>query len=111
MGTRIMGILLVLLSTSIEAVGQVSLKQSEMVSNAVRSRLWTVFGVACLGVEAIVWTIVLTKLEVSIAFPMGSLCFVTVFILSILFLKEKPNGSRWTGVLFILCGTALLGAS
>jgi len=109
MGSRLIGILLVLLATAIEAVGQVSLKKSAIVSDPVRCRGWMVIGIICLGVEAIVWTIVLTKLEVSIAYPMGSLCFVMVFILSTLFLKERPDRSRWAGVCLILSGTALLG--
>ena len=109
MSPRLTGILLVLLAATIQAVGQVSLKKSAIVSEPVRSYGWMIFGIICFCLDAIVWTIVLTKLEVGIAYPMDSLCFVTVFILSTLFLKERPDRSRWAGVCFILCGTALLG--
>lgn len=111
MDVRILGILLVILATSIEAAGQVLLKKSAITTNKSAARMWAVAGVACLVIEAIVWTIVLSKLDLSIAYPMGSLCFVMVVILSSIFLKEQIGKNRWAGVLLILSGTALLGLS
>jgi drug/metabolite transporter (DMT)-like permease len=60
------------------------------------------------GFEIFLYTLALHRLDVSVAFPMGSLCFVGVALLSKIFLGESVGTLRWLGVLGILCGTALM---
>jgi drug/metabolite transporter (DMT)-like permease len=67
-----------------------------------------VTGLACFLVEAVVFTLALTKLPLSIAFPAGSMAFVFVALLSLLLLKEKVGKRRWFGIAMILCGVALV---
>ena len=62
----------------------------------------------CYGVEIALWTVVLHRLDVSVAFPMGSLSFVGVALLSRALLGEAVDRMRWIGVLCILAGTALM---
>jgi multidrug transporter EmrE-like cation transporter len=110
MNHRLLGVALVLCSTLLEAIGQLSLKTSATASSGSRRKFtWLAAGVGCLALEAVVWSGVLRLLELSIAYPMGSLTFVAVTLLSGFYLHEKVNRQRWLGVGLILGGTALVG--
>ena len=110
MNSKSLGFLLLLCATTIEALGQILLKKSALnESDPKKKNFYLVSGVSLLAVEAIVWSNVLRLLDVSVAYPMGSLSFVSVTIFSWLLLKEKVVRERWLGVSLILCGTALLG--
>lgn len=104
-------ILLVVCATTIEAGGQLCFKKKSTRSadGLLGSQIWLALGILCMAVEAVVWTTVLQNLNVSIAYPMGSLSFVMVLLMSRLFLKERIQKERWIGVVLILCGTVLLG--
>ncbi len=73
-----------------------------------RPLLWKASGVALYILEIFLWTSVLHLLDVSVAFPMGSLCFVGVAFLSSIFLGEAVGKVRWSGVVCIILGTALM---
>lgn len=106
-------ILLVVCATTIEAAGQLCFKKksTRTEDGDLGSRLWLAAGMACMSIEAVIWTGVLKDMNVSIAYPMGSLSFVMVVLLSRIFLKERVQRERWIGVALILCGTVLLGLS
>lgn len=84
MSARPLGITCVLIAVLFEAFGQLALKRgAESASSqggglAQVGRLWrhrvVIFGIACFVVEAILWTMALRLLDVSVAFPAGSLC-------------------------------------
>lgn len=110
MSGHIIGIFLVLCSSMIEAFGQIFLKNSVRTNIREREkRGWLAAGVGCMAADIVVWTFALTKLSVSIAYPMASLSFVMVVLLSRLVLREKVSKERWIGVVLILFGTAMLG--
>jgi len=69
---------------------------------------WLFLGIGCFAVEAFVWTLALSKLPISIAFPAGSVCFVFVALLSRMFLREKVGAVRWGGIALILAGVVLV---
>jgi multidrug transporter EmrE-like cation transporter len=69
---------------------------------------WVTLGVMFYVLEIFFYTRALSCLEVSVAFPLGSLCFVGVAVLSKIFLGETVSGIRWLGVGCILAGTACL---
>jgi undecaprenyl phosphate-alpha-L-ara4N flippase subunit ArnE len=93
-----------------EAISQLLLKSSATAKDASAQKAWWLAGgIACFAIEAVIWSCVLRMLDVAIAYPMGSLTFVTVTLFSWLFLKEKVTRRRWAGVALILVGTALVG--
>ncbi|PIN81960.1 hypothetical protein COV11_00445 [Candidatus Woesearchaeota archaeon CG10_big_fil_rev_8_21_14_0_10_30_7] len=47
--------------------------------------------------------------DLSVLYPLVSLSYVWVSILSILILKEKMNSTKWLGILLILIGVSLIG--
>ena len=72
-----------------------------------RVRLWVV-SLALFIVQALIYTGALRFVEVSTAFPIGSIGFVVVALLSQKFLAEPVTGTRWTGVVLITLGVGLL---
>ena|ERR1017187_1872226 len=71
---------------------------------------WVVSGVIAYGLEILLYTIALHLLDVSVAFPLGSLCFVGVAMLSKLFLGESVGRIRWLGVGCIVVGAVFVAA-
>lgn len=112
------GLLLILVAMMLEATGQLCFKKCAHHNNhgthplgVIKSSLqnhWMICGVGCFFVDAAIWTIALTKLPLSIAFPAGSVCFVFVALLSAMFLKEQVGRQRWIGIGLILAGVILV---
>ena len=69
---------------------------------------WISLGVGAYGLEILLYTLALQRLDLSVAFPIGSLCFVGVALLSKLVLGEAVGFRRWLGVGIILTGVSLL---
>ena len=121
MSVRLLGITCVLIAMLLEAFGQLALKRgadsalTEGGGLAQVARLWrhriVIFGIACFVVEAVLWTMALRLLDVSVAYPAGSLCFVFVTLLAQFYLHEQVNRQRWIGVGLILGGVMLIGMS
>ncbi|MCL4147980.1 UNVERIFIED_CONTAM: hypothetical protein GTU68_026259 [Idotea baltica] len=62
-----------------------------------------------MGVGLITWLQVLNSVEVSIAYPMLSLNYITVLIMARFCFKEHIPGHRWVGIACIMAGVAVLG--
>jgi multidrug transporter EmrE-like cation transporter len=107
----------------IESFAQVSLKigaagpgilSSPLRQLATRYRIttidasWKGLGIFLYGMQIVLWTLVLHRFEVSVAYPMDSLCFVVVSLLSRILLGEVVDRWRWLGVFCILSGTILI---
>lgn len=68
-------------------------------------------GAAGMVASFIVWMTVLSSIDLSIAFPLGSLSFILIPILSVIFLGESVPGTRWLGIAFIIAGIIMLSMS
>jgi drug/metabolite transporter (DMT)-like permease len=108
MSPTALGVLLVVVSTMVEGFGQTFLKKSAL--DVARRRHWILLGVAVLIVEVLLYSGALRFLAVSTAFPITSLSFVMVTLLSRWLLGESVTPLRWAGVGLILIGTSLIVA-
>jgi drug/metabolite transporter (DMT)-like permease len=108
MSPTALGVLLVVVSTMVEGFGQTFLKKSAL--DAARRHHWILLGVAVLIVEVLLYSGALRFLAVSTAFPITSLSFVMVTLLSRWLLGERVTPLRWAGVGLILIGTSLIVA-
>jgi undecaprenyl phosphate-alpha-L-ara4N flippase subunit ArnE len=72
------------------------------------TKLWLALGVLAYVAEVFLYTLALYFLDVSVAFPMGSLCFVGIALLSSWLLGETVGRLRWLGIGCILGGTILV---
>ncbi len=109
MTLALVGVLLVIACSIIEGVAQVFFKKSAMVTKG--RATWILAGVALFIVQALIYTGALQFVEVSTAFPIGSIGFVIVAILSQRMLNEPVTGERWVGIALIVAGVGLLAAS
>jgi multidrug transporter EmrE-like cation transporter len=108
MNVTMVGILLVVLSSAIEGFAQVCLKQSAIVST--RKYRWIVLGVLLFIFEALFYTGALQRLDISTAYPLGALSFVSVTLFSRWMLNETVGRGRWIGLTLIVCGAALVAS-
>jgi drug/metabolite transporter (DMT)-like permease len=59
----------------------------------------------------IIWSTVLSKIDLSVAVPVASFSYILVPLVSIIFLHEKVTALRWAGIVFILMGIILVSLS
>ena len=57
------------------------------------------------------WTIVISKLDLSYAYPIVSINYVIVSLFSKMFFKEKTTKLRWLSIFVILIGVVLVTLS
>lgn len=65
-------------------------------------------GFASIGVGAIFWLAVLSRVNLSWAYPMLSLGYVLVLLFSALVLREPVSTVRWIGAIVVVAGVFLI---
>jgi undecaprenyl phosphate-alpha-L-ara4N flippase subunit ArnE len=108
MSATTFGLMLVLICALIEGIAQIFLKKSVLSHD--RRIAWVAAGVTLFALQAVIYTGALWFLELSVAFPVSSLSFVAVVVLSQWLLQETVSKMRWLGVGLILLGTSLVAA-
>lgn len=73
--------------------------------------IFVIAGVFCYALSAILYIVVLTKLNVSLAYPLVSLGYVLVALSAWFFLNEEITVLRWAGIALIVAGSVLVGFS
>ncbi len=100
------GILLVVLASAIEGFAQLCLKRSAAAADS--GARWMALGIVLFIVEAVLYTGALQSLDISIAYPLGALSFVSVVLFSRWLLREAIDRYRWIGLALIVLGAALV---
>ncbi|MBI4706595.1 MAG: EamA family transporter [Candidatus Omnitrophica bacterium] len=59
----------------------------------------------------IIWSTILSKIELSVAVPIASFSYILVPLVSVFFLHEKISLLRWAGIVFILAGVIVVSKS
>lgn len=72
-------------------------------------RLW--LGLTLFGVSALFWLVVLSRVDLSVAYPFVGLSYIIVVLFSRLFLNEHVTALRWLGVVFVAVGITIVGLS
>jgi uncharacterized membrane protein len=118
--------LLILASLTFAAVGQFFLKtganqlgtigaeaagRALQVAISAATNLNLIIGLGFYGLGAVTWIIVLTRAQLSWAYPMLALNQVLVLLVGALFLHEHVSMLRWSGVLLIIFGVVLVSRS
>ena len=73
------------------------------------SLIW--LGVAVYAVEIAAWLFVLSRLPLSLAFPLAALSYCGIAIAGRFVLHERVSGRRWVGTFLIALGAAIVGMS
>jgi multidrug transporter EmrE-like cation transporter len=116
-------ILLVCISVSLAIVGQLSMKYgmniygkfpvTALLTNLIPMFLqpYVFFGIFCFGISSIFWLVVLSRMELSLVYPMASVAYVAVALFSYFVFKENVTMIRWMGILTICLGVILVSRS
>ena len=113
--------LLIIVSVSLAALGQLLLKLGmikvgrvsslasapSMILNALLNPI-VLSGLAVFGISALSWLVVLSRVKLSIAYPMVSLGYVAVVLFSWLIFKESVKPITIAGCLAIAVGVFLI---
>lgn len=59
----------------------------------------------------IIWSTVLSRIDLSVAVPIASFSYILVPMVSVFFLHEKITALRWLGIFFILAGVIFVSLS
>jgi multidrug transporter EmrE-like cation transporter len=114
---------LILVSVTLAAVAQVTLKAGmnhvtdasggQLALNGdslkqIASQVWVWAGLAIFAVSAVLWLFALSRANLSFAYPFAALGYVIIVIASILFLDEHVQPLTWVGVALIIGGILLI---
>jgi drug/metabolite transporter (DMT)-like permease len=116
---------IIILKDSIESLGDLFFKMGALstginnvvVSNflefaaRITSNPWLWIGIIFYLVNFFLWIALLSRVDLSVAFPMSSFTYIIVPFLAIVFLGEKVHAIRWTGIILIIIGVSLAGRS
>ena len=75
------------------------------------SNEFVVLGFLCYAVSAASWLVILSRVELSFAYPLISIGYILVMILSKYLFNETVTGFRIAGTLLVCCGVFLLTRS
>jgi multidrug transporter EmrE-like cation transporter len=121
---RAISLILLLVSVSFAVAGQITLKWamdrigrigsaqlSEAGDTLLRAarepRLW--LGLFLFGVSALFWLVVLSRVDLSIAYPMVGISYILIVLFARVFLNEHVPSLRWVGVVVVAMGIAIIG--
>ncbi len=117
--------LLLAITVLLNVAGQAFIKQGMTVVGAVEGQAsaivqtfgralltpWIWAGLTVYALSAILWMAVLSRVDLSIAYPALSLGYVLLAFISWLAFKEPVSAARWIGIIVICIGVYLVGRS
>ena len=59
----------------------------------------------------ILWLVIIYRIDISIAMPLGSAAYVFIPVLAIIFLHEQVSLLRWIGIAFVVAGIYFISQS
>lgn len=116
---------LILLSVSLSAVAQLCLKLAvstpalkdtiklgffPFIASAISSPL-LILGLMIYGASVALWLWILSKVELSVAYPYVSIGFILTMLFGVIILNENVGTLRIAGTLLIVLGCILIGKS
>ena len=116
---------LIVLGVMLNAAAQLALKQGmrtigyfdfrmenfRRISFAVALSPYILAGLTCYVISVVVWLLVLSRVEVSYAYPLLSIGYIVTAFAGWLFFNEYMGLVRWTGIIIICLGVWLITRS
>lgn len=72
---------------------------------------YIILGFIFYGLSSLLWLVIISKLELSYAYPMVSSGYFFVALFSMLFFKEHISWQRWLSIFVIILGVVIIGFS
>lgn len=111
---------IVLFGAVLSAIGGIFLKQGAVRLPPIHGALdlieiflnWRIMaGLALYFIPAVIWILLLRKVELSLLQPLMSMVYVVTPLLAIYFLDEQVSASRWAGIAVIVVGVVIISRS
>jgi len=101
------------LKASVSDTGIISLDMQSLMSSAVSlaTNLWLWVGLICYGVSVVVWILALSRVDVSIAYPMLSIGYIVNAIAASHLFNEPLGIGKVVGIGIIIVGVYVLARS
>lgn len=110
-----MSYIMVLFSVILGAIGQILMKIGTTKIQISIINLFTnphiLSGLSLYALSAIIWIFAISKVQLSVAYPMAALGYVVVFILSYFLLGESIPIIRIIGLFTIIIGVVIIAKS
>lgn len=115
--------MLLFISISLAIAGQLLMKQGMMmfgtfpVTQLLVKLIPMVFqpyvfiGILCFAVSSVFWLVVLSRIDLSMAYPLVSIAYIVTAIFSYYVFKENVSLIRWIGIITICLGVFLVSRS
>jgi len=116
-------LILLFISISLAIAGQLLMKQGmmmfgqfpvmQLLAKMVPMVLqpYVFLGIVCFAISSVFWLVVLSRIDLSMAYPMVSVAYVVVAIFSYFVFKENVSLIRWLGIITICLGVFLVSRS
>ena len=103
----------IFLKTGMTQIGHFAISSTELIGVffKVATNLSVLFGLFLYGLSAFLWLIVLSRMDLSFAYPLLSTGYILILIFSATILKEHVSLIRWAGVFVICAGVYLISRS
>lgn len=72
---------------------------------------WIWIGLATIILETLIWFVILSKIDLSVAFSVCSTTYIYVLLISTFWLHEHVSLNRWMGTALIVLGIFLVAKS
>jgi len=101
------------LKASVSDTGIISLDMQSLISSAgsLVTNLWLWVGLICYGVSVVVWILALSRVDVSIAYPMLSIGYIVNAIAASHLFNEPLGIGKVIGIGIIIVGVYVLARS
>jgi len=101
------------LKASVSDTGVISLDMQSLFSSAgsLATNLWLWMGLICYGISVIVWILALSRVDVSIAYPMLSIGYIVNAVAAWHLFDEPMNIGKIVGIGIIIVGVYILARS
>jgi drug/metabolite transporter (DMT)-like permease len=93
------------------AVGQVNFARPFSLAVSVGTSFWVWAGMACYAVSILLWLGVLSKVQVSVAYPFLSIGYIIAAAVGFAYLGESVGWARMAGIGFICVGLFFINKS
>lgn len=118
-------LLLVLITVGLNVSGQLFMKKGMTAVGVIQGNMnaivtglssaflnpYVIGGVVAYGLSSVFWLILLSRVELSYAYPALSLGYVLITVIGAVVFQENVGGMRWLAVLVICAGVVLLSRS
>lgn len=75
------------------------------------TNVYVVAGISMYLLSMILWLVVLSKIDVSVAYPFVGLGFIITMVLGFLLLNEQISAMRVMGTILVVCGVLMVSST